>query len=263
MSFLEGASSGLSTDCIRVATLGNNRDIDPGTVPEDIWAGSDLNILNGIDHKQVQIPNGPVSVEIVSDSLDDTVAGPGLRTAVVQYLDASFISKTIVLTLNGTTPVPLPEPITAINSFVRSTSGTFRGANVGNLSIRTVGGLGATYSYMRAGDGLAKSSLYTVPASSTLFIYGILLSISSDGTSNRYGDFALQMMNSSGVPLKGFTTTVSSSVPYKHSGEGLIVVSVPEKSYSWLTCENVSGVNANSTCGFTGIVVKNSKLVAI
>lgn len=261
MVFLQAASAGLVADCVRVSSLGNNSDIDTGTAPEDIWSGSDLGILNGIDHKQLQIPNGPVSLEVVSSSANDTAAGTGLRTAILTYLDSTFVSKTITVTLNGTTPVALPEPVVAINVFVRSTSGTFRGNNIGGISIRVVGGLGATYSYMRPGDGLAKSSLFTVPAGYTLLTQSLLLTISTDVGTTRFGDFSLYLMNATGVPLRGFTCTISSSTPYRHEADGMIVVSSPEKSYIWLTCETVSGSNATTTGGLTGVLIKNTRMV--
>lgn len=261
MPFQVAAGAGLIPDCVRVATLGTNTDVDTLTDPEDVWSGSALGILNGIDHKLVQIPQTPVSVELVSDNVNDTSAGTGLRTAVVGYLDSNYDQKTTVITLNGTTPVALPENIIAINTFVRSSSGAFKGNNIGNISIRATGGAGATYSYMAAGTGFARSSLYTVPNGYTLFMYSIVLSILQLDKVAKWAVFSLPVMGATGAVARALQLSCDSSIPYRHEADGLLVNSVAQKNSVWVTCDTVTEDNTNVTAGFAGFIVKNTRLV--
>src|SRR6267142_3930161 len=124
MSFLSAGAMGLVSDVTRVATLGTNSDITVINVLEDVWSGSSLGILNAIDHKILQVPQSPDTVEVVSSSVNDTSAGTGLRTMLVSYLDSTYTAKTTVITMNGTTPVAFPETIMAVNAMVRLTTGT-------------------------------------------------------------------------------------------------------------------------------------------
>ena len=261
MDFLTAASLGIISDCTRVATLGNNRDIDTGTIPEDLWAGAVLGVLNGTDHKFIPIPSAPVSMEVVSDNANDTAAGTGLRTVVVLYLDATYTAKTVVLTLNGTTPVALPETAVAINGVVRSTTGTFRGSNIGNISVRDVGGLGKTYAYIIAGEGISRSSLFTVPLGFTLAITAAFAAIDSTDATNKFARVSLVVMSSTGALLKGLEVPISSAVPYLHTGAGMLVNSIPEKSATWISIDNVISNNTSCSGGFVGTLIRTSRLV--
>jgi hypothetical protein len=262
MDWRTAAAAGLITDCVRVAPLGTNTDIDTLTDPEDVWSGSALGVLNGIDHKLVQIPSAPVTVEVVSDNANDTAAGTGLRTMLVVYLDSTYTSKSTTITLNGTTPVAFPEDIVAINTVVRSTTGTFGGSNTGNISIRAAGGLGATYSYMVAGHGFARSSLYTVPNGFTLFIYSELFTILQLDKIQRFAQFSVPIMNSTGAIARALQIgTTSTTAPYRHEADGLPVNTVAQKNSTWITCDTVSDDNTSVTAGFVGFIIKNTRLI--
>src|SRR5678815_5076419 len=115
----------------RVSALGYNADVDTATVPEDVWAGAALGILNAIDHKLIPLPTVAVSMEVRSDSASDTAAGAGARTLLVGYLAAGYVAKTATITLNGTTAVAMPEDVLRINSVLVASTGTNpRGVNI-------------------------------------------------------------------------------------------------------------------------------------
>src|SRR5437870_2567520 len=125
------ASAGVFATASRIATLGNNPSIDTGTQPEDVWAGAELGVLNGVDHRFIPKAQAAVSMEVVSSNVNDTSAGTGARTALITYLDSAYASKTITLSLNGTTAVALPETVFRINNFLVATAGTYGGNNLG------------------------------------------------------------------------------------------------------------------------------------
>lgn len=260
MDFINAGTAGLITNVSRFVTLGTNVDIDTGTQPEDVWSGTVLGVLNGYDHKLIPFMSSATSVEIVSDSANDTAAGSGMRTVVVGYLDATYTAKTVVLTLNGTTPVAFPETVMAINLLTKGTSGTFRGANAGNVSIRDTGGLGKTYSYMTAGKGFAQSSAFTVPAGFTAFIYSILFAINSTDTSARQAEFSVPQLNATGALSRALQVGITDSTPYRHEAQNMPVVVSTEKTTMWITCDAVSANNSSVTGAMVGLFVKNTLL---
>lgn len=249
------ATIGAVPGAARIATLGNNPSIDTATQPEDVWPGAELGVLNGIDHRLIPRPqNVAAAMEIVSSSASDAAAGAGARTVIIGYLDAAYAAQTVTLTMNGTTPVALPGTVMRVNSLRVATSGTFGGNNVGNISVRLAGGLGATFAYLRAGIGLARSSLYTVPAGQTLDIYSLVLAVNRADTNDRWATFALCIQNSIGNLIKGIELPASTTVPYRHEALDVPSVIVPATSDVWWRCEAVSQNSTNVTAGFAGIV---------
>lgn len=179
------AATGIYVTAARVATLGNNPNIDTATQPEDVWAGAQLGTLNGVDHRFIPKPQTAVAMEVVSDNANDTAAGTGARTVVIGYLDGTYTAKTATLTLNGVTAVAMPENVLRVNSMIVGAVGTFGGNSLGNISVRDAGGLGATYGYMPAGIGFSRSSLYTVPAGFSFDILSMLTAINRVDTQSR------------------------------------------------------------------------------
>ena len=262
MNWKTAAALGLITDVSRVALLGDNADIDTATVPEDVWGGSVLGILNAIDHKLVQIPSSAVATEIVSDNANDTAAGTGLRTLIVNYLDSTYTNKTVTITMNGTTPVAMPENIMAVNIMIRSTTGTFGGTNLGNISLRAVGGLGATYGFIEVGTGFSRTTLYTVPLGYSLIIYSMLFTVERVAA-DRWATFSFPTMNSTGAVAKALEISISSTSPYRHETGELPVVIIPAKNSVWITCETVSANNTAVSAGYSGLICKTSRLLSI
>ena len=240
----------------RVAMLGYNEDIDTATAPEDVWAGSLLGTLNGINHKLIPLPTAAVSMEVVSDSANDTAAGTGARTVLVNYLDTDFVAKSATITMNGTTGVAMPEAVRRRNGMVILTTGTNpRGTNAGNISLRATGGAGATYGYIRAGAGFEQSSLYTVPAGRTLDVLDVLVSVHQVDTTFRSATFAFSQHNAlTGRWFKGLLFAATSTVNYVHHSHGAPILTSLEKTDFWISCENVNSNNTVVTAAFQGIL---------
>jgi hypothetical protein len=248
--FAASISTGGAT--ARVSTLGNNPSVDTSTQPEDVWSGAVLGVLNSIDHKFIPKPQTPTSMEIVSDSANDTAAGTGARTVAVVYLDANYASKTTVLTMNGVTPVALPETVMRVNMVAVSTSGTFGGNNIGNISIRAAGGLGATYQYLIAGLGFARSSMFTVPDKVSVDLMSIFVSINRVDTNVRAATFSLCNQNQAGRLIKGLELAITSDNPYRHEAAGVPLINYAARTDFWLRCEAVSLSGTNVTGSLFG-----------
>lgn len=249
------AVSGQISGVTRVATLGYNDDIDTASVPEDIWSGAALGLLNGIEHKNLQVPPaGGVSMEIVSSSASDAAAGTGGRTVSITYLDASYVQASQTVTLNGITPVALAGTILRINSAILVTAGSGE-TNAGNISVRQTGGLGATYSYILAGAGVAQSSLFTVPADHVFDLLDILLSAHQVDTTQRAVTVGLTVRSSAGRRFRGILIGCTSNAPYVHrAGNSIPITSLTAGTDVWLRCEACSANNTAISGAFFGIL---------
>jgi hypothetical protein len=246
---------GLIPGVTRVAPLGWNADIDVATVPEDVWSAAEIGVVNGIDHKLVQLPPaGGLAMEAVSDSAADSAAGTGLRTLTISYLDASYVAGTLVVTLNGTTPVALAPTILRINNAIITTAGSSE-VNAGNISIRAAGGLGATYAYVRAGHGILQSSLFTVPANQALDVFDILTSIAQVDTTQRAALFSLIVRFSTGRRVAGLSFGFTSNVGYYNHTAGTVPFNTfPAGTDIWVRVDSVSANNTAVSAALLGLL---------
>ena len=249
--FAAAISTGGATT--RVATLGTNPDVDTTTQPEDVWAGAELGVLNGIDHRFIPFPTAATSMEIVSSSANDTAAGTGARTVLIQYLDANYNRANVVVALNGTTPVAISPQMMRINAVIVATAGTTpRGTNLGNISVRAAGGLGATYAYMLAGYSIARSSLFTVPDKLEFDVMSLFISINRTDTNVRAASFTLNIQNSAGRMIKGLELSCTSDSAYRHEAANVPLNVIAARTDVWITCESVSVSNTNVTASIFG-----------
>lgn len=129
------------------------------TAFEDIWDNAGL----------FSWPTSAESWEIVSDDANDTSAGTGARTVLVQSLDASYVRQSQVVTLNGTTPVALTGTHIRTEKTTVITAGSSE-VNAGNLTLRIVSA-GLTRQLVLPGNSISFSSFYTVPAGKKGLIY--------------------------------------------------------------------------------------------
>lgn len=109
-------------------------------------------------------PTSAETWEIVSDDVNDTSAGTGVRTVLVNSLDENYIEQSQTVTMNGTTPVTLTGTHIRGRLAVAITAGSTL-SNVGNVNVRLAGGTNAdTRLMISAANGISKSSSYTTPA---------------------------------------------------------------------------------------------------
>lgn len=155
----------------------------------DIWSGASTGFLSYPYFSEAS------KLEIASSSAeDDNDGGTGIKTLVIEGLDANYDKLTELITLEGTTPV------TTTNSFLRTfrmygvTCGTAE-SNVGNIwaigiAGTWVAGVPQENTYKQAvigiGRGQTEMALYTIPNGYTGYLTLIGASISK--ASNKYGD---------------------------------------------------------------------------
>ena len=154
-----GATLGRVAGHSRMAVYGHRATPVAG---DDVWEGGGAYPLQSTATK----------LEILSASANDTAAGTGARTFVIQGLDTNFNQISETITMNGVTPVQTALTYLRVNSLTIATSGSGQ-VNAGDVTLR-VTGAGATQAIARAGYGFAKQCVFTVPNGFTLLVTDVL-----------------------------------------------------------------------------------------
>lgn len=124
----------------------------------------------------VAYPAVATTVTVSSSSANDTSAGTGARTVMLQGLDANYLIISETITLNGQTAVTSTLSYLRIGPLVTLTAGS-GGKNAGVVYAGTgtvTAGVPATiYSSMGVGFNESHQAFYTVPAGYTAYILDI------------------------------------------------------------------------------------------
>ncbi len=126
---------------------------------KDIW---------GVDGNMT-LPAAAETWEVLSSSASDTSAGAGARSVAVTYLDDSYVLRTKVVALNGTTPVTLNTDHFKPRNVVVVSSDPAVGHNVGTITVRSTGGGTPTRNIIEAEFSASADTLYTVAADESVF----------------------------------------------------------------------------------------------
>lgn len=244
--YLTLAVKGTSTSPIRrITALGNNPSISPGTVPEDIWP------LGGV----YPFLSAASALEILSSDIDDTSAGTGARTVLINGLDGNYDEVSQTVTMNGTTPVSIPTPLLRVNTAIVMSAGTTE-VNEGNITIRDTATTTAR-AYIQSGAGITRSSIYTVPNGYTLVVNSMVFTINRAANTNDAMEVVTHVRANTGVYREPLVLGIDvRSTPYRHDGEpGITIV---QKSDFTLRINFTQNPNINVTAGWLGVLVKNT-----
>jgi hypothetical protein len=163
--YLYGLAEGDIAGHTPFAKLGYNAAV--GATEEDIWTQSTVYPWIGA---------AGVALEVVSGDANDTVAGSGIQKVRVGYLDTDYSSQSQIISMNGTTPVPLTDTtILRVNS-IRATQVGANGVAAGLITCRLVGGAATIYRAIVAGYTRGRGAVYTVPLGKTLYLTSISVS---------------------------------------------------------------------------------------
>jgi hypothetical protein len=164
MPYDEQLALGLIPNAYAVEKFGRNLDVDTGSVPEDVWNGSQI-------YTGFQV-GGAVVSEVVSDSAGDTgtVYIQGLRTPTsLDYETASY-------TLAGLTPVP-------VGSWWRANTGRYDSGddttfNVGTITVRETATPANIFIAMPIGTSATTIGCWTVPFGSKAVLRKLSVEVS-------------------------------------------------------------------------------------
>lgn len=185
-----------------VTVFGFNGDVDTSQV--SVWPLQSL----------ITFPSAALQMTVSSTSANDTAAGTGARTVVVQGLDANYNEVTETVTLNGQTAVTMTASLLRVNYAYVATAGSGNSA-AGDIYIGTgtvtAGVPATTYNIIKFDYNGTTTGSYTVPAGYTAYVsQGLFSSGQSVGSSPVQGRLLTRGVNN--IRRTAAVTTVNNSV---------------------------------------------------
>jgi len=185
-----------------VTVFGFNGDVDTSQV--SVWPLQSL----------ITFPSAALQMTVSSTSANDTAAGTGARTVVVQGLDANYNEVTETVTLNGQTAVTMTASLLRVNYAYVATAGSGNSA-AGDIYIGTgtvtAGVPATTYNIIKFDYNGTTTGSYTVPAGYTAYVsQGLFSAGQSTGSSPVQGRLLTRGLNN--IRRTAAVTTVNNSV---------------------------------------------------
>jgi hypothetical protein len=159
-----------------VTVFGFNPDVD--TTQVTVWPLPSL----------ITFPVAALQMTVSSTNANDTSAGTGARTVVVEGLDANYNEVTETVTLNGQTPVTMTASLLRVNYAYVAAAGSGNSA-AGDIYIGTgtvtLGVPATTYDIIKFDYNTTITGSYTVPAGYSAYVSQGLFSAGQAGGSNQ------------------------------------------------------------------------------
>lgn len=206
--------------------FGFNRTV--GTSYETIWD----------DGGNYVYPSSAVTMSVVSTSSSDTMQ------VLINGLDANYEAISETVTLTGTSAVTTSASFLRINS-----AAILTGSNVGDINISNGG---TKYAFIGAEIGTTQSSVYTVPAGHSIYLFRIDCT-SGTVTGNKYLYLRNVATNSAGRTLRVTEATFSENVSFDRQ----VPFKIDEKTDFHFECKSSSSTNEVSLF-VEAILVRNS-----
>ena len=227
-----------------VTVFGFNGDVDQTQV--SVWPLPSL----------ITFPAAALQMTVSSTSANDTAAGTGARTVVVQGLDANYNEVTETVTLNGQTAVTMSASLLRVNYAYVATAGSGNSA-AGDIYIGTgtvTAGVPATsYDIIKVDYNTTTTGSYTVPAGYTAYVaQGLFSTGQPSGTTQVQGRLLTRGLNN--IRMTAAITTLNNGVANYVFEYPL---AVPEKTTIEATAIASANNNAVSSM-FVILLVKNS-----
>jgi len=119
-----------------------------------------------------------VTVDVVSDDVNDDVASTGARTLRIQGLDGSYNLAEETVDMDGTTTVTTTQEFLRVFRMSVETAGS-SGNNEGTITVTYTGGSDVAAT-ITEGNGQTLMALYTIPAGYTGYLLSINISSGKD-----------------------------------------------------------------------------------
>lgn len=224
----------------RIAALGN---IPASSANTDVWPLGTL----------YPFKTTATTMEVVSANAADTAAGTGAQTILVNALDVNYNEVVETVILNGGTVAMTGTYIAINNAFVLTSGSGF--TNAGDISIRD-SGAGPVRQVIKAGYGVSRSSVYTVPAGHTLSeisVFGCINRIAAGGQAN-YITMSTAQRNPNGNIRLPLEFTFSSVGPYRHDAIPGIITTERNTFFLRLTAQSAA---VDVTGAWLGVLKRN------
>ena len=212
----------------------------------------------------MQYPSSAATVFISSADANDTAAGTGVRTLLLEGLDGDYKAVSETITMNGQTQVESSNSYIRLFKITSVTVGS-GGKNAGDVYVATTGAssgvpTGTTYLVMESDSisaiNTSQAAVYTVPAGHTLYVDLVQFKGSARSTVSGFG-FATIATRTSGSD-KPFVDII------EHSLRAMLLdipfpnyLKLEEKSDIELRCFTTNSDAADMGGNFTGILLEN------
>lgn len=236
--FLCDVANGLVPGRSNVTVFGYVASVTSVSLPVNIWDGNTL--------RNIAFANE--SLQVRSDSANDTAAGTGARTVLIVGLDSNYTEVIQVITLNGVTPVAVPTQIMRRNVFIVLSAGSGR-VNAGNIILETTGA--ALRDKISTGKSIQRSAHYTVKTGHSLWLQNFVFTMAKSGGAEATSHISPIIIQSSGVDLTALEAT------YLRANNTFVIPSgfaVGEKSMVHYRVDAVSQDGFDISFGATGIL---------
>jgi hypothetical protein len=162
-----------------------------GTSLETVWVGGGT----------YSFPASATTTTVSSSSTDDTSAGTGARTVLVEGVNADYVAVSEIASLNGQTGVTLTNQYLRVNKLTVLTAGS-GGTSAGSIYVGTgtvnTGVPAAIINRTGSSSNESEAGFYTVPAGYTAYITRWTMS-SANATANTSTRFILRVRPYGGV----------------------------------------------------------------
>lgn len=221
---------------------GRNPDVQSGTVPEDIWNAGGL---------YTGFPSQLETIQVFSSSANDTGAGSGARTFIVNGLDANYREITETFVLNGTTPVVSTQMFTRANMTRVITAGS-DGSNAGTITVRHSTTTANIFSSTPIGTNHSHTAMYTVPEGYTGFLFCQSLGVRGAVSTSIDGHIMFQAYGEAAFDAQHFTA--SSGFQWRLANYGGLRIE-PRTDIFW-RISAVTGAAADVVCDYDMVLVR-------
>lgn len=245
MDFYTAVGLGLIPGFKRMTALGNNPDVSQGSIPEDSWFGGGL--YPWLD--------SATTLKITA-GVNDTAAGTGARTVLVNGLDANYNEISELVTLDGASSVTLALQYLRIQNALIMSAGSAK-INLSDIIIADVA-TSTTRAIIPAGVGITRQAIVTVPAGYTMTMHSMYIGINRSPVASNI-TVATFFQSPNGyyrLPVELSTD----GAPYRHEGIPGIIAS--EKTDISLRCVYAGSNNLNITSALLGILCNNAIMAA-
>jgi hypothetical protein len=185
-----------------VTIFGFNPDVDTAQV--SVWPLPSL----------ITFPAAAIQMTVSSSSANDTSAGTGARTVVVQGLNANYNEVTETVTMNGQTAVTMTNALLRVNYAYVATAGSGNSA-AGDIYIGTgtvtAGVPATTYDIIKFDYNTTTTGSYTVPAGYTAYVsQGLFSTGQASGSTQVEGRLLTRGVNN--IRMTAALTTLNNGV---------------------------------------------------
>ncbi len=195
-------AQGEITNASTVNKFAFNSDVDSSS--EEIIAnfGGTFNIMTTAD-----------TLDLVSTSANDAVAGVGCSLVLITGIDASYLYQEEYVTLTGTTAVTTSNSWLGVNRVVAITTGS-NDANFGTITVDDTGGTFGTQAQITANESVTQQLIYHTQIGYTLLLDWLWLHATktSGGSSPKVTIRGISYSRVTDTNYEIFRTTIDSSI---------------------------------------------------